>query len=98
MLSALMAAVARDGDNPLITEADIVHVNTYQLATSCLFSPVVSLVVLQQGCQLQMRGALQMKQLKNRVVPKSGLEAMATDPLLLEQLEEVPVPVPQHSL
>eukprot|EP00656_Telonema_subtile_P056134 TRINITY_DN8907_c0_g1_i1.p1 TRINITY_DN8907_c0_g1~~TRINITY_DN8907_c0_g1_i1.p1 ORF type:complete len:564 (+),score=179.60 TRINITY_DN8907_c0_g1_i1:32-1723(+) len=66
MLSALMAAVARDHENPLISEEDIT-----------------------QGCRLQMRGSLQMRQFSNRVVPTGGLDEMIIGAELLQQLKEV---------
>ena len=42
-----------------------------------------------QGCQLQMRGSLQMRQFDNRVVPQSGLDTMCIDSELLDLLKEV---------
>jgi len=66
VLSALMAAVARDTEAPLITEADLV-----------------------EGCQLQMRGSLQMKSFQNRVVPKQGLDELVLGEELKAKLQEI---------
>jgi SpoVK/Ycf46/Vps4 family AAA+-type ATPase len=64
VVSALLSAVGRNAQNPLITQADII-----------------------EGCKKQMRGALQMLEFEERLVPKAGLDDLIVSETVLEKLQ-----------
>ncbi|CAM6093219.1 unnamed protein product [Calypogeia fissa] len=51
--------------------------------------PTVTEADIVDGCRLQMRGSLQMKTFKHRVVPKTGLDKLILTPSMRQKLEAI---------